>query len=182
MTGTTSRVSPLRLAYTRLAVGVGLVAVAALAGCARDGGTETTPSPTAETAASPPVESLPLHGVWDLADVAFEFGACHEASVGFRPDGRYLAKSGDQVVTGRYVAERAVVGGRRGYLVVQRPEAHNGRPNCQGVPAARSVAASPPDAFIAVDGRDGVDRAWVYFGGQSGEPAAELVRRARRDP
>ena len=151
------------------------VTAVALAGCVRDG-EEETPTPVQADPATHR-RSLPIHGVWDLADLPLDFGECHEASVGFRPDGRYMAKSGDQVVTGRYVAERAVVGGRPGYLVVQRPEAHNGRPNCQGVPAVQSITASPPDAFIAVESEGDLDRAWVFFGGQSAEPAAELVRR-----
>ena len=156
-----------------------LLAVTAvvLGGCVRDVDPGAEPPSVAQTDVASQGRALPIHGVWDLADLPPDFGECHEASIGFRPDGRYMAKSGDQVVTGRYVAERAVVGGRPGYLVVQRAEAHNGRPNCQGVPAARSIEASPPDAFIAVESEGGLDRARVYFGGQSAEPAAELVRR-----
>ena len=173
MTPTTSQPERTRSAVPTLLI-VAALAVA-LSGCARDGGGETPPSVQADPTAH--ARALPIHGVWDLADLPLDFGECHEASVGFRPDGRYMAKSGDQVVTGRYVAERAVVGGRPGYLVVQRPEAHNGRPNCQGVPVVQSIMASPPDAFIAVEREGDLDRAWVFFGGQSAEPAAELVRR-----
>ena len=84
-----------------------------------------------------------------------------------------MTKSADQVVTGRYVAEPAVASGRRGFLIVQRPEAHNGKPNCQGVAADVSLAATPPDAFLEVDG----SRAALFLGEQVDRPAALLVRR-----
>ena len=161
-----------------LAVLVGLSALAA--GCSQDG-------PEAPAPAAPPERAspaFPLLGVWDLADVAPELGDCHEGSIGFRSDGRYMAKSGDQVVTGRYVAEPAVVEGRSGFLVVQRPEVHNGRPNCQGVPADVSLATSPPAAFVEVEPgqRDRQpERARLYFEGQAERPAVHLVRRTLHD-
>ena len=161
-----------------LAVLVGLSALAA--GCSQDGPKSSAPDARQERASS----AFPLLGVWDLADVAPELGDCHEGSIGFRSDGRYLAKSGDQVVTGRYVAEPAVVEGRAGFLVVQRPEAHNGRPNCQGVPADVSLATSPPAAFVEVEPgqRDRQpERARLYFGGQAERPAVHLVRRTLHD-
>lgn len=161
-----------------LAVLVGLSAL--VVGCSHDG-----PAPPASVAEGEQASvASPLVGVWDLADVAPELGDCHEASIGFRSDGRYLAKSGDQVVTGRYVAESAVVDGRAGFLVVQRPEVHNGRPNCQGLPADVSLATSPPAAFVEIEGvgRDRQpDRARLYFGGQSERPAVHLVRRTLHD-
>ena len=152
-----------------------------VAGCSRDVAAERSPAATEERAPAP--TASPLLGVWDLADVGSEFGECHTASVGFRSDGRYMAKSGDQVVVGRYVAEPAVVGGKAGFLVVQRPDAHNARPNCQGVPADVSVATSPPAAFVEVDAASGhrPARARLYFGGQAASPAAHLVRRTLRD-
>ena len=164
---------------------VTVLLVALLGGCSSD---EPRDEPGTAVVATVPAQVSPLWGVWDLAESSRAFGDCHQASIGFRSDGRYMARSGDQVVVGRYVAERSVVGGTPGFLVVQRPESHNGRPNCQGVPAATSVAASPPDAFVEVyssgDGPPGgpargrrPDRARVYFGGQSEEPAAVLVRR-----
>ena len=161
-----------------LAVLVGLSAL--VGGCSQD-------EPEAPTPAAPPERAspeFPLLGVWDLADVAPELGDCHEGSIGFRSDGRYMAKSGDQVVTGRYVAEPAVVGGRSGFLVVQRPEVHNGHPNCQGVPADVSLATSPPAAFVEVEPgqRDRrPERARLYFGGQAERPAVHLVRRTLHD-
>ena len=161
-----------------LAVLVGLSAL--VGGCFPDG--PEAPEPAAPQERASP--AFPLLGVWDLADVAPELGDCHEGSIGFRSDGRYLAKSGDQVVTGRYVAEPAVVEGRAGFLVVQRPEAHNGRPNCQGVPADVSLATSPPAAFVEVEPaqRDRQpERAWLYFGGQAERPALHLVRRTLHD-
>ena len=161
-----------------LAVLVGLSAL--VGGCSPDG-PEAPPPDTPPERASP---ALPLLGVWDLADVAPELGDCHEGSIGFRSDGRYLAKSGGQVVTGRYVAEPAVVEGRAGFLVVQRPEVHNGRPNCQGVPADVSLATSPPAAFVEVEPaqRDRQpERARLYFGGQAERPALHLVRRTLLD-
>ena len=129
------------------------------------------PEPPPPTQVPPAL--VPLLGVWDLADSDPKLGECHVASIGFRSDGRYMTKSGDQVVSGRYVAEPAVVMGRRGFLVVQRAEAHNGEPNCQGVAAEVSVAAAPPDAFLAVSGNLGA----LYFGQPEGEPVALLVRR-----
>jgi hypothetical protein len=82
------------------------------------------------------------------------------------------------------VAEPAVVDGREGFLVAQRPEAHNDRPNCQGVPADVSLATSPPAAFVevhlATDDRQ-PERARLYFGGQSERLAAHLVRRTLHD-
>ena len=164
---------------------VTVLLAALLGGCASD---EPRDEPETAVLATVPARVSPLLGVWDLAESSRAFGDCHQASIGFRSDGRYMTRSGDQVVVGRYVAERSVVGGTPGFLVVQRPESHNGRPNCQGVPAATSVAASPPDAFVEVyssgDGPLGgpargqrPDRARVYFGGQSEEPAAVLVRR-----
>ena len=164
---------------------VTVLLVALLGGCASD---EPRDEPETAVIATVPARVSPLLGVWDLAESSRAFGECHQASIGFRSDGRYMTRSGDQVVVGRYVAERSVVGGTPGFLVVQRPESHNGRPNCQGVPAATSVAASPPDAFVEVysSGDDSLggsargrrpDRARVYFGGQSEEPAAVLVRR-----
>ena len=169
---------------------VTVLLVALLGGCASD---EPRDEPETAVIATVPARVSPLLGVWDLAESSPAFGDCHQASIGFRSDGRYMTRSGDQVVTGRYVAERSVVGGTPGFLVVQRPESHNGRPNCQGVPAATSVAASPPDAFVEVyssgDGPPGgpargrrPDRARVYFGGQSEEPAAVLVRRTTGEP
>lgn len=171
----------------RLGAVVALLVVL-LGGCARD---EPRGAPETAAPAPAPARVSPLWGVWDLAESSQAFGDCHQASIGFRSDGRYMTRSGDQVVVGRYVAERSVVGGTPGFLVVQRPESHNGRPNCQGVPAATSVAASPPDAFVEVyDSGDDLpgspargrrpDRARVYFGGQSEEPAAVLVRRTTR--
>ena len=171
----------------RLGAVVALLVVL-LGGCARD---EPRGAPETAVSAPAPARVSPLWGVWDLAESSQAFGDCHQASIGFRSDGRYMTRSGDQVVVGRYVAERSVVGGTPGFIVVQRPESHNGRPNCQGVPAATSVAASPPDAFVQVyDSGDDLlggsaddrrpDRARVYFGGQSEEPAAVLVRRTAR--
>ena len=157
-----------------LAVLVGLSAL--VGGCSQDAPDAPAPDAPQERALS----AFPLLGVWDLADVAPELGDCHEGSIGFRSDGRYMAKSGDQVVTGRYVAEPAAVGGRAGFLVVQRPEVHNGRPNCQGVPADVSLATSPPAAFVEVEPaqRDHQpERARLYFGGQAERPAVHLVRR-----
>ena len=161
-----------------LAVLVGLSAL--VGGCSQDGPDASAPD-TPQERASP---AFPLLGVWDLADVAPELGDCHEGSIGFRSDGRYMAKSGDQVVTGRYVAEPAVVEGRSGFLVVQRPEVHNGRPNCQGVPADVSLATSSPAAFVEVEPgqRDRQpERARLYFGGQVERPAVHLVRRTLHD-
>lgn len=162
-----------------LAVLVGLSVFAA--GCTRGESAVPRSTPEEHTLVA---EGLPLLGVWDLADVGSGFGECHEASIGFRSDGRYMAKSGDQVVVGRYVAEPAVVDGRDGFLVVQRPGAHNDRPNCQGVPADVSLATSPPAAFVevdrATDGRQ-PERARLYFGGQSERLAAHLVRRTLHD-
>jgi hypothetical protein len=153
---------------------------ASVGGCSRDVPADPAPTGAGEHL---PVAS-PLLGVWDLADVGRGFGECHEASIGFRSDGRYLAKSGDQVVTGRYVAEEAVVDGRMGFLVVQRPEVHNGRPNCQGVPAEVSLATSPPAAFVEVEAGGGAgrsERARLYLGGQVARPAVHLVRRTLHD-
>ena len=161
-----------------LAVLVGLSAP--VGGCSQDG--PEAPAPGAPQERASPAS--PLLGVWDLADVAPELGDCHEGSIGFRSDGRYLAKSGDQVVTGRYVAEPAAVEGRVGFLVVQRPEVHNGRPNCQGVPADVSLATSPPAAFVEVEPaqRDHQpERATLYLGGQAERPAVHLVRRTLHD-
>ena len=161
-----------------LAVVVGLSAL--VAGCSQDG--PEVPAPAAPQKRTS--LASPLLGVWDLADVAPELGDCHEASIGFRSDGRYMAKSGDQVVTGRYVAEPAVVEGRAGFLVAQRPEVHNGRPNCQGVPADVSLATSPPTAFVEVEPGDHdrqPERARLYFGGQAERPAVHLVRRTLHD-
>ena len=161
-----------------LAVLVGLSAL--VGGCSQDGPDAPAPD-TPQERASP---AFPLLGVWDLADVALELGDCHEGSIGFRSDGRYMAKSGDQVVTGRYVAEPAVVEGRAGFLVVQRPEVHNGRPNCQGVPADVSLATSPPAAFVEVETAERdrqPERARLYFGGQAERPALHLVRRTLHD-
>lgn len=131
-----------------------------------------------------------LVGVWDLAEVPAEFGECHEASIGYRADGRYMTKSGRQIVTGRFSAEPAALparsGGtsdrqsrRRGFVVVQRPEAHNGLPNCQGFPADVAVSQSPRAAFVEVErGAEGrPDEARVYFDPQTSEPAVVLVRR-----
>ena len=94
-----------------------------------------------------------LVGVWDLAEVTAGFGECHEASIGYRADGRYVAKSGGQIVTGVFEAKEVsaeasgrsadeagirsgVPAGRR-YLVSQSVQAHNGRPNCQGIAGRR---------------------------------------------
>lgn len=170
----------------RLGAVAALLAVL-LGGCAGD---EPRGASNAAVPASVPARVSPLWGVWDLAESSRAFGDCHRASIGFRSDGRYMTRSGDQVVVGRYVAERSVVGGTPGFLVVQRPESHNGRPNCQGVPAATSVAASPPDAFVEVyDSGEGPpggdrrpDRARVYFEGQFEEPVAVLVRRTMGEP
>ena len=161
------------------AVLVGLSVLAA--GCSRGGSAERSPAETEDSAPAP--TASPLLGVWDLADVGSGFGECHTASVGFRSDGRYMARSGDQVVVGRYVAEPAVVEGKAGFLVVQRPDAHNARPNCQGVPADVSLATSPPAAFVEVDAASGhrPARARLYFGGQAARPAAHLVRRTLHD-
>ena len=161
-----------------LAVLVGFSAL--VVGCSRGRSAPPAPVEEGEEASA----ASPLLGVWDLGDVAPELGDCHEASIGFRSDGRYLAKSGDQVVSGRYIAEPAVVDGRAGFLVVQRPEIHNGRPNCQGIPADVSLATSPPAAFVEVE--DGErdrqpERARLYFGGQSERPAVHLVRRTLHD-
>ncbi len=131
-----------------------------------------------------------LLGVWDLAEVPAEFGECHEASIGYRADGRYVTKSGSQIVTGRFSAEPAALPApsgetsgrqsrRRGFVVVQRPEAHNGLPNCQGFPADIAVSQSPRAAFVEVErGAEGrPDEARVYFDPQASDPAVVLVRR-----
>lgn len=160
---------------TRLVV-LSSIVVALLAACSSDPGPPPSTPPltgvVADTIAVP-LAVAPLLGVWDLAESDPSLGECHRASVGFRSDGRYMTKSGDQVVTGRYVASPVVVSGRSGFLVVQRPGAHNGEPNCQGVPADVSVRAAPPDAFIEVVD----DEAALFFGVPRGRPAASFVRR-----
>lgn len=153
-----------------------LLALAALGlpGCASDPDPPPPPAPAVvrDTAAVPP-GVVPLLGVWDLRDSDPALGRCSSASVGFRADGRYLSRSGDLVVTGRYVASPAVVSGRSGFFVAQRAEAHNGEPNCQGVPGEASVLATPAESFYEVVG----DRAHLYYGPPTGRPAAVLVRR-----
>ena len=161
--------------------------VAAVAGCTADRG-QTAPGVPAVAPASAAALPADLIGVWDLAEVPVEFGECHEASIGYRADGRYVTKSGRQIVTGQFSAESASLSPtqagsrgapRVGYIVVQRPEAHNGRPNCQGFPADVAVAQSPRTAFVEVargaDGRP--DEARVYFDAQAVVPAVVLVRR-----
>ncbi|MDT7858191.1 hypothetical protein RQM47_16200 [Rubrivirga sp. S365] len=145
-----------------------------LASCS-PGSDSAPPRPTPPAVADDPVPTalVPLLGVWDLAESDPALGPCHLASVGFRSDGQYMARSGDQVVTGRYVASPVVVSGRPGYLVVQRPDAHNGEPNCQNIPADVSVGSAPPDAFFEVVG----DEAHVYFSALVDRPAASFVRR-----
>ena len=166
-----------------------LALVAALAGCAAD---RREPGPQAPAVGAAASAALPadLIGVWDLAEIPVEFGECHEASIGYRADGRYVTKSGGQIVTGQFSAERAslpavqAAGAMRGaprvgYVVVQRPETHNGRPNCQGFPADVAVAQSPRTAFVEVQrGAEGrPDEARVYFDSQRAAPSVVLVRR-----
>lgn len=147
-----------------------------------------------------PTATAELVGVWDLAEVLAEFGECHEASIGYRADGRYVAKSGGQVVTGIFEAEelgteasgRGEAGtgvpsgapARRRYLVSQRVQAHNGRPNCQGIAADVAVAVSPREAVVDVRHGSGgqPDEAWVYFNPDARSPASVLVRRSSAQP
>lgn len=133
-----------------------------------------------------------LVGVWDLAATSAGFGDCHEASIGYRADGRYVTKSGDQIVAGRYSA-RPVARSlgrsdapnamrRQRFMVAQRPEVHNEQPNCQGFSADDVIAASPGTARIEIEAAVGSEptRAWIYFGDENAAPVAELVRRTSR--
>ena len=145
-----------------------------------------------ERRAPSPTEQLApraLVGVWDLAATAADFGECHEASIGYRADGRYVTRGGAQVVAGRYsarlVSSGAVRLGPEGadhrlrFVVDQRPEVHNDQANCQGFSAEDAIAASPRTALVEVETASGGEpsRAWIYFGDQNAAPAAELVRR-----
>ena len=130
-----------------------------------------------------------LVGVWDLAATAADFGECHEASIGYRADGRYVTRSGAQVVAGRYSARSVPsdaarlgpegAGHRLWFVVDQRAEVHNDQANCQGFSAEDAIAASPRSALVEVETASGGEpsRAWIHFGDQNAAPAAELVRR-----
>jgi len=112
--------------------------------------------------------ALPFIGRWQPAAYSI---ACMEGIVEFRSNGLFTTRSGAQILTAQYEAQKQ----GSGYLLTVGAIRTNGQPNCQGLSAQFVADNYVSEMYIEATG----DTAWAHAGPDA--PSVTLIRLATAD-